>query len=807
MKKTMKLFWLIAATAIVFSCSKESQDVTPTPTKPVEEDNTTTVIPAVDGNVLTSFGVTFEGNPVDPESKVTVDLSNGQTDLEEDDEVLVFVDANNKAIYKYNGEIFELKDGETAVELSNPASVFYPADEFEVSGSNVKFTMPNGVEAVVEAEHTNFGDINPMAGVLTGEAGNYSVELCNVASVLRVVVSADVNIKSVTLDYGSLVYYATGSKYFVDASAKTMTYSYDASDYTNETVELGTPATKADVLFIVPTIGLANGLTVTANLAENHNGRVNTFTVSNGKTDARARKTIYTMNFKAKLFNGGTGTQGDPYLIATAKDFKYIQKFTSEGYSEGGVLVKSASSFLDACYRQTANIDFNGASLNPIGTSNAPFAGVYDAGEYDTTKRTLDYFTISGNDYAGLFGVLKGGTVKNITIGSNGTSISTSVNGKGVGGIAGLIQAGTISGCTNNAIIKCTENTSNSYVGGIVGLVDNTTFNVVINECVNKGAISGNVFIGGIAGSVNAGSYQATLFKCINNASVTANVSNAGGITGALYKGTINLCYGGKASQSSNYPTGGAIVKAPSRAGGLVGIMNNANAWVVNSSSRAFVWTTGGSSDKYKAAAGGLVGYINTNGGHIVNSVHWNMNVSNTGATNADNAKDKIAVGGIVGYIANNKGYVSNCYTQRQGNQLGCYSVSEASMTGLCLANNAKGTWLGQIFGYNAGTIVNCYYPTAFTGVGKNVGTDHSLGVLNDVKNGTATATDVQLHNTTGASSGSPVSGYLWEILEAGKDLTGWSGADDMSWTHYSSVSLQVAIPTVIYNAGSAYYN
>ena len=417
-----------------------------------------------------------------------------------------------------------------------------------------------------------------------------------------------------------------------------------------------------------------------------------------------------------------------------------------------------------------------------------------------------DNFTISVSDYAGIFGVISGGSVKNLTIGSS-ASIRTTVADKGAGAIAGKIKAGSISGCTNNAPVSCSA-TGNSYSGGIVGSANNAVADITISECTNNGAISGNVFVGGIAGSANAGSYNATIYKCINNAAVTARSANAGGIAGALYKGTVNLCYGGKATATENYPTGGAIVKAVSRAGGLVGITNNADAWIVNSSSRAFVWTTGGNSEGYKSAAGGLVGYINSGGGHIVNCVHWNMNVANTGVTAAADAKGKIAVGGIVGYMS--AGTIANCYTQRHGKDLGCYSYknNETKMTALCAANNANGTWIGQTFGYNAGIAVNCYYPTLYTGIGTTAtgGINHTFGVDNAVKNGTAQVANVSIYTADGSSVSTTASGYLWDILEAGKSLTGWPGSDDMSWTHFTNGELEVTIPAVIYNAGEAFY-
>lgn len=664
MKKNLLIFGLIAATAVVFSCSKEPVQVEPAVTPAEETEEPTPVTPAVDGNLLTSFGVTFEGD-----TKVTVDLSDGETEgeteIEVNDEVLVFVDADNKAIYKYNGTNFVLKDGETAVTLSNTAQVFYPADKFEVSVSgnnvNVLFTMPNGVEATGD-----FGAIAPMAGVIEeGEnPGTYTVELCNIASVLRVKVTADVNINSVTLDYGSMVYYATGSKYFVDASAKTMTYSSDASDYTNETVELGTPALTADVLFIVPTIGLANGLTVTANLAENHNGGADTFTVTNANPDARARNTISTMNFKAKLFDGGLGTSESPYLIASAKDFKYIQKYTSEGYTAGG---KDAAHFLSAYYKQTANII--AGAVTPIGTSSAPFTGHYDAINGEKTF-TLDVNIDTSTDNTGVFGYINNATISNLTVA--GTVKSSAGYTAGVAGI--MAGSSVISGCTNQAVITNT-NSSNSFAAGIVGKALGTSS---IISCVNKGYINATKpFVAGIVGDMTG-----TVDKCINSGVIDGGSSNVGGIAGALRASSIvRRCYSSK----------GKEITGQNRVGGIVG--NNAGI-VANCFSNSNVT---GTSNTANYGVGGLVGALSD--GLLFNSATGEITVKcSATCTNKDNAK--VNVGGLVGRQTG--GTIQNVYSPLYAKDIKIGSIHGRDGSGK----------IGQIVGVvtTAGTLCAYYF-------------------------------------------------------------------------------------------------
>lgn len=737
MKKNLLIFGLIAATAVVFSCSKEPVQVEPAVTPAEETEEPTPVTPAVDGNLLTSFGVTFEGD-----TKVTVDLSDGETEIEENDKVLVFVDADNKAIYKYNGTNFVLDDGETAVTLSSAASVFYPADKFEKATG--KFVMPGGIEATGDFD---FGAINPMAGVIEdGETpGTYSVELCNVASVLRVKVTADVNINSVTLDYGSMVYYATGSKYFVDASAKTMTYSFDASDYTYETVELGTPALTADVLFIVPTVGLANGLTVTANLAAPHNGGANTFTVENTSTTARLRNKISTMNFYAGLFSGGTGVDGDhPYLIANARDFKNLQKYTVEGYTPGS---KDAANFLNAYYRQTADIDLKNAPLTPIG--NSTNTSEQFTGNYDGNNKKLQNVNINvDTQFAAPFGYVRGSAViKNLTVTGNITKTGTTQNYSLAGGIAGILNGNAqVTGCTNEATIS----SSATFTGGIAGRLYSSTAS--ISNCHNKGSVSGVAYVGGIVGDLNGGKIS----SCENRENVTASSKEAGGIAGRIQGGTIRACYSSSA----------ALIQGTHHVGGIAGYQSNqgtGSSLIINCASKSNTRSTGFTNH---GATGGLVGYMyadNTKGSTatLTNSVALGSGVCNTSGSDA-------YLGAIIGYMNSNGSdnsflLVRNCYSQHNGTSNVNNSVYYSStadgntFSKVGKAGSDGGTYMGGMYGYlKVGTVQNCYcvvgdnskngaginqaYATVGAGSKEtSASASNTRMVINDVKNGTAT--------------------------------------------------------------------
>lgn len=676
MKKTLNFFAIATICMIAFSCTKEESN------NPVSEKDQAAVevqvVPAVDGNLLTSFGVSFENDVDAPATCVSVNLADGITSIENGDEVLVFVDKNNYAIYTYDNSSskFVLKNGENPVSLDGPASVFYPEDEFDVEGTGVKFTMPSAIEA-----SEDFGAINPMVGRITGSVGAYTVELQNLISVLKVHVDADVNINSVTLEYGSGLNYASGSRYYINSSSLAMDYS-DASAATSETCSLATPAKSAEVLFLMPTLELTNGLTVTANLAENHNGGADSFTVSNLSTAARARNTISTISFKAKLFDGGLGTSENPYLIADAKDFKYIQKYTTEGYATGS---KTAASFLGAYYKQTAAI--TAGNVTPIGTSTAPFTGVYD-GQGNELTVTISTTT----DNTGVFGYIQDAAVQNLTVAGTVTS-----SGQFTAGIAGqMAEASKITGCTNQAAINNT-NSSNAYAAGIVGRALNTS---EIVSCVNEGEITASkAFAAGIVGDMTG-----TIDMCVNKNTVTGG-ANTGGIAGALRaSSTIRRCYSSKSK----------TITGTNRVGGIVGY--NVAGTVANCFSNSNVTITANTADY---GAGGLVGIL---GGLLFNSATGDISVK-CSASCTDKTKAVVNVGGLVGRQTG--GTIQNVYSPLYAKDIKIGTIHGRSGSGK----------IGQIVGVVASGNLCAYYfggcATATTGWqywGTNSGSNNTDG-------------------------------------------------------------------------------
>ena len=187
----------------------------------------------------------------------------------------------------------------------------------------------------------------------------------------------------------------------------------------------------------------------------------------------------------------------------------------------------------------------------------------------------LKITSTQGADYAiGLFGILDGATVKNLTVADakiavpqselvgilcgmlandstvSGVSVSGSVSGKaGVGGIAGrMTLSGAIENCENSASVTAAGGVGNA--GGIVGAAYYTTPSgrMSITGCHNSGSISGTDCIGGIAGLS-----AAFVSNCENSGAIAGTSYSVGGIVGEQKNyGAVSGCTNSGAVSTSN---------------------------------------------------------------------------------------------------------------------------------------------------------------------------------------------------------------------------------------------------------------
>jgi hypothetical protein len=271
--------------------------------------------------------------------------------------------------------------------------------------------------------------------------------------------------------------------------------------------------------------------------------------------------TLVTTTALAYNFANGSGTQTDPYQIATFADLNGLSL---------------DSSVWDCSFVQTADIDAtesialnNGSGFSPIGIGvTSSFHGSYDGKEFTISNL---YINRPNTDYISLFGRIESAVILNVRVINNDIT-----GGQRVGGIVGHAHYSTVidncfatgnilgvgtdyaGGLVGSVVDSSISNSSAisyvvgyNHVGGLVGYSSGPIYN-----CYATGQASGIVKVGGLIGI----SYHST----INNSYATGSAfgsSSVGGLAGNLYNSSASNCYS----------TGHVAASTTSYIGGLVG--------------------------------------------------------------------------------------------------------------------------------------------------------------------------------------------------------------------------------------------
>lgn len=357
------------------------------------------------------------------------------------------------------------------------------------------------------------------------------------------------------------------------------------------------------------------------------------------------------------------------------------------------------------------SIDMSGVEFSILGqTGQDTFTGVFDGNAYTIENLIVE----SDNQYVGLFGVINGGTVKNLTlqnINVKGTSSGSIIN---IGCLAGYVSNSTTIQNVNvvgNSIVTDTENAYNSYIGGLVGYLTKST----VKQCSSSGNVStmarNSTNVGGLIGRANG---EVTIEKCssssevINNSQSSSDLYIGGLIGGASAAGTIQNCSSdakvvNNSQSTSNYYMGGLI-------GATLPI-------TINNSSGGTITTSVLISDS--SSSGTLINNAETVvdnsfiGGLIGNMQYGGLN--NSHSTTTIQAKSGMNIGGLIG--ARIVGPVSQCYSdstiiiqgtlkgniggligsQTKGILSECYSNTDINIDIANIDNNYIGGLIGKI--------------------------------------------------------------------------------------------------------------
>ncbi|MCX5632333.1 MAG: hypothetical protein NTW93_01435 [Phycisphaerae bacterium] len=215
-------------------------------------------------------------------------------------------------------------------------------------------------------------------------------------------------------------------------------------------------------------------------------------------------------------YSGGSGTDNDPYLIATAEDMNQIGQDQNDW---------------DKHFKMTADVNliaYSGTGFNCIGTDDKhAFSGVFNGNGHTIWNFT---YTTQSDDYIGIFGAVStAGRIENVSL------VDVNITGHNyVGGLTGY-NDGTIYNCNSTGKIFGPNGTQ--YIGGLAGYNSGD-----INNCYSTSAVTGSDwsgFIGGLAGE-NAGNIS----NCYATGNVAGEYSSGaiGGLVG-FNTGDINNCY------------------------------------------------------------------------------------------------------------------------------------------------------------------------------------------------------------------------------------------------------------------------
>lgn len=392
---------------------------------------------------------------------------------------------------------------------------------------------------------------------------------------------------------------------------------------------------------------------------------------------AEAPEGVWT-DYAADSFESGTGTQADPYVIATAEQLAKLAVDVNSGVAN--------VSHSDEYFVLSDNIDLSAHRWRPIGDGaadrsfhafqghfdgqNHTITGLYVDESIETEKDGLSYNAglfgnvanscpvatitdtivnlhlkgvyVKGGGDCGTAGALAGTTlnsgtrVANCTV-ENGTVTGESSDGNNYAGTGGLV------GYTSYThFVNCTADVTVSSTGGWVGGFAGNAFGNSFTNCHAYGDVEGEWSVGGFAGCFLYGyvdrsvhPYKTVPFatSCSASGNVTAHDWNAGGFVG--YVEALN----------TNEIPGEMIITSCSAYGDVT---SDVSAW--------------------DARAGGFAGTV------------WDdpTTVGNCHAAGKVTASNDVS-GGFIGYLGGgDNGKFSNCSYNKEANN-GLNAIGGAS--------------------------------------------------------------------------------------------------------------------------------
>lgn len=313
----------------------------------------------------------------------------------------------------------------------------------------------------------------------------------------------------------------------------------------------------------------------------------------------------------------GTGSEDDPYLLATPTDLELLSRMTNAG-----------ESFAGKYFKITDNITLPN-DWTPIGKKGAYFSGSIDGQNHQITVpsgsqtmigaplgaelKNLDIYgeNIDGNGVVAIY--TTGKSTQAIEISHVTLKSGTHTTGAGfVGGYASGGYKVYIHDCTVESGVVIGDGTA-SNIGSFGG-----DFNGTIENCKSSATVRGVDWVGGISGSKGQSMGDYKIIGCTFSGTVIATGNYVGGISGGGYAATGMSSWGGLGS-APNTPCAtitGCRVSGSISGGDYVGGILGAEAGVVQCWSNGIGYIQNnvftGSIASSGTYVGGVIGYMNS---------------------------------------------------------------------------------------------------------------------------------------------------------------------------------------------------
>lgn len=407
-------------------------------------------------------------------------------------------------------------------------------------------------------------------------------------------------------------------------------------------------------------------------------------------------------------------TESDPVAAAKDGDTVTLDGVDYTVLKDPATLVSTVTTDPKGKYILGCDMDMGGKQYK-----NALFGGENFEGTLDGNGHSITGFSVkSSNGNTGLIfaRVTSSKTViRNLTVGSPEAPlslISTSTAAGMVGGLTGKTENGktTVENVTVYANVRFEGKVSNTVVfGGIIGrsradTVTNCRFYGSVIFAESASISNKNTYVGGIVGRVEDTS-TLTVTGCENHASIDISERKIGSTTKQMLGGI----FGGSSSGATaiitdcaNYGT----LKSDQYAGGIIGGIHNTAAKLTlqnvrNHADITSTTTDTGNDNKFLknglAAAGGIIGGLSNIATATVSDFAVTGKISSNGSS-----LDKSTATGVVGYICsqtNDSVVLRNGYADVSiySNYLTLTGMESVGYYGICTAYAKANDILVQI--------------------------------------------------------------------------------------------------------------